>query len=193
MVKLIAIFITIGISGGIFFLYTKPTYDKVSAMKARMGEFNAALDKARELQELKRSLLSRYNTFTSDQLNRLTRLLPDHVDNIRLILDLDTMAARYGMTIQNVVVNKGAEEQAQQESVLGALSDQASTFDSLTMQFALRGTYGQFLSFIQDLESGLRLVDIAALSIDRETGDDTSKSAEPMYRYNVTIRTYWLK
>jgi len=197
MTKIIAIFVALGIAGGVFFLYTKPTYDEVQRIKAEVSQFDAALNKARELQDLKRTLLARYNTFTSEQLNRLTRLLPDHVDNVRLVLDLDSMASRYGMAVQNVVINRAAEtDKASQQTVLGALTAQSSVSDSLTMQFSMRGTYTNFVSFLEDLESGLRLVDLVALSL--QADNDSTESAdgapqEPRYTYNVTIRTYWLK
>lgn len=195
MSKIITIFIVLGIAGGIFFLYTKPHYDNIQEVKAEVAQFDTALDKAKELQELKRALLARYNTFTSENLNRLSRLLPDHVDNVRLVLDLDSMAARYGMAIQNVVINRSAESASNEATVLGALTAQANAHDSLTMQFNTRGTYTNFVNFMQDLESGLRIVDVVALSIEPDGGNDTEGAAptEPTYNYNITIRTYWLK
>lgn len=196
MSKILTIFITLGIAIGVFFLYTKPAYDKIQGIKDDVAQFDAALDKARELQELKRSLLARYNTFTSEQLNRLTHLLPDHVDNVRLVLDLDSAAQRYGMAVQNVIINKGAEAaNAQPQTVLGSLAAQSVAYDSVTMQFTLRGTYPSFVGFMQDLEAGLRLVDLVALSVEPEAIAKEGEAAqeEPVYRYNVTIRTYWLK
>lgn len=195
MSKIIIIIVGLSLAGGVFFLYTKPAYDDIQTTKQEVAQFDAALDKAKELQELKRALLARYNTFTTDNLNRLSRLLPDHVDNVRLVLDLDSMAARYGMAIQNVVINRAAETQEDQTTVLGALTAQASTFDSLTLQFNTRGTYNNFVSLMQDLESGLRIVDVVALSIEPEQIEtqDGQAMTDPVYRYNITVRTYWLK
>lgn len=186
----------LAIAGGVFFVYTKPTYDNIDTLKAEISQFDSALDKSKEMQELKRSLLSRYNTFTSEQLNRLGRLLPDHVDNVRLVLDLDSLASRYGMAVQNVVIDRDLSVVKQEQTVIGALSAQAAQYDSLTMQFATRGTYNSFVGFLKDLESSLRVVDLVALSIDPDSstvGPDGEPLADPIYRYNVTLRTYWLK
>lgn len=195
MSKIVITLVGLGLAGGIFFLYTKPAYDQIQITKQEVAQFEAALDKARELQELKRALLARYNTFTTDDLNRLSRLLPDHVDNVRLVLDLDSMAARYGMAIQNVVINRAAQSEEEQATVLGALAAQASTYDSLTLQFNTRGTYGNFVNLMQDLESGLRIVDVVALSIEPEQTQtqEGETISDPIYRYNITVRTYWLK
>lgn len=188
--------IMLAIAGGVFFVYTKPTYDKIDTLKAEISQFDSALDKSKEMQELKRSLLSRYNTFTSEQLNRLSRLLPDHVDNVRLVLDLDSLASRYGMAVQNVVVDRDLSVVNQEQTVIGALSAQAAQYDSLTMQFATRGTYASFVAFLKDLESSLRIVDLVALTVDPDStpvGPDGEPLGDPIYRYNVTLRTYWLK
>ena len=61
-------------------------------------------------EQLKQSLLSRFNAFKTEDLDRLRKLLPDHVDNVRLILDLDNLAARHGMALQNVVISEPASE-----------------------------------------------------------------------------------
>ena len=95
------------LSGAIalFFLYTKPTYDNLRSVTEKIGQYDLALDKAAELQRLKQSLLSRYNSFNPDDIERLHKLLPDHVDNVRLVLDLDTLASKHGLALQNGVVS----------------------------------------------------------------------------------------
>lgn len=181
----------------VFFVYTKPTYDILKTTKIRVGEYDAGLEKARELQELRRSLLARYNTFPTSELDRLSRLLPDHVDNVRLVLDIDSMATRYDMAVQNVVINtkKGDET----ITAIGALSEQQKKYESLTLQFSTRATYPNFVQFIEDLESSLRIVDLVSLSIESEPLAQTSGLAalkatpDPVYRYNIIIRTFWLK
>src|SRR5580704_7425460 len=94
----------------IFFFYTSPAYDGMQALSAQNAQYNAALDKATQLQQIKQTLLSRYNSFDPNALNRLSTLLPDQVDNIRLILDLDSLAGRYGMGLQNVQISSAATQ-----------------------------------------------------------------------------------
>ena len=89
MVKNLLSIAGLAVAGGIFFLYTQPAYDNVQVLKGRIAQYDQALDKAAELQQLKQSLLSRFNAFRPEDLDRLQKLLPDHVDNVRLILDLD--------------------------------------------------------------------------------------------------------
>lgn len=173
----------------LFFMYTKPTYDSLQIIQAQITQYNLALDKAAELQKLKQSLLSRYNSFNPADIDRLHKLLPDHVDNVRLVLDLDTLASTHGLALQNVVISapSDAAANAQQAVTIGPATD---AFDSLTLRFATTGAYGKFVEFLTDLEKSLRIVNVVELKITPAVGGDEK---EPVYRYDILLRTYWLK
>ncbi|PIR86273.1 hypothetical protein COU13_01940 [Candidatus Kaiserbacteria bacterium CG10_big_fil_rev_8_21_14_0_10_43_70] len=193
MTKIIISIIAFVVAAALFLGYTRPAYEKVQSVKGDIGQFDEALQKSRELQELKQGLLSRYNTFSEADLLRLRKLLPDHVDNVRLVLDLDNLAGRYKMAVQNVLISRGAPEE-QAATVLGSLGTQSEVFDNLTMQFATVGTYSNFVSFLEDLESSLRIVDLVSLTIEQTSiSNEGDELEEPIYEYNVAIRTYWLK
>lgn len=189
MFKTIFAIITIVAAGAVFFLYTQPTYDRVKAQGAQISQYDEALNKAAELQQLKQSLLSKYNTFNPSDIERLSKLLPDHVDNVRLILDIDSIAGKHGMATQNVVVNSGQVTNASQ-TALGSVGSSKQKYDSLTIKFTSQGTYDNFRSFLADVQKSLRIVDLVSLGISR-TGE--SSGGSPTYNYDVTLRTYWLK
>ncbi len=184
-----------------FVLYVRPTYETVREQKETAAQYDAALEKTREIQELKRSLLSRYNLFSGANLDRLQKMLPDHVDNVRLVLDMDGIASRYGMRIQDVTVEHAAQDTSANQNVLsgGSLGSE-SQYNALRLEFQVVATYENFLLLLQDLESSLRIVDLVSLSVKRggtvggisafSSGDST---AAQQYTFNVALRTYWLK
>lgn len=175
-------------SVAIFVMYTKPAYDGARAMQVQITEYDSALSKADELQRLKQQLLSRYNAFNPVDIDRLKKLLPDHVDNVRLVLDLDTLASKHGFALQNVVIDaQGLTANTGDAAVIGA--DYNET-DSLTLKFATSGSYPKFVEFMNALENSLRIVDLVELSMDP---DLSAQGTEPLYRFDVTLRTYWLK
>lgn len=176
-------------AGAIFFVYSKPAYDKVKTTRTEMAQYDEALQKATELQQLKQTLLSRYNAFNPNDVDRLQKLLPDHVDNVRLILDLDSIASRNGMALQNVVVSTPTSGQSSQTAV-GSLGSTKQKFDSVTLSFSTQGSYETFISFLNDLETSLRIVDLVSLNL---TASGSSGKTGNAYGYDVTIRTYWLK
>ena len=87
---------------GLFVLYTNPTYQGLKGEMATAAAYNDALNKAQELKSVRDQLLSKRNTFSTDDVTRISRMLPDNVDNIRLIIDINNIAARHGLSLLSV-------------------------------------------------------------------------------------------
>ncbi len=179
------------IAGGVFILYTKPSYDAVKAVSAEIAQYDQALDRANELLKLKDTLVKRLNTFDRPDIERLHKLIPDHVDNVRLILDFDNLANKHSLAIQNVVIGRSTPDAAsgriQNSEIIGGTS---KPYESLTLKFSTQGTYSGFITFLEDVQTSLRIVDLVSLTL---APASVEQKGEPIYRFDVTIRTYWLK
>lgn len=195
MTKLLISLLMFLIAGGLFFGFTQPQYSATDGLKAQATQLDQILAEATEFQRLKSALISRYNALSPDQLTRLGKLLPDHVDNVRLILDVDSLASRNGLTLENVIINTTADTATSQDTsgALGGISEQRTPYGSLTLQFNTNGSYAQFQTFIQSLEQSLRLVDIVDLGVRAGSGSGDTGETNSSYAYTVKIRTYWLK
>src|SRR3989338_11700444 len=194
--RLIIKIIGVALAGGIFFWYTKPAYDGIQVARAQIVQYDEALNKAAELQKLKQSLLSRFNTFNPTDLERLEKLLPNHVDNVRLILDLDALAGVHGLALQNVDVSSSEKQGTKSPVSIGSVGTSNQKYDSLTLTFGTSASYSKFVEFMTALEPSLRIVDLVSLSIaatDTSQIGTKSQASEPLYTYNITLRTYWLK
>ena len=180
------------IAVAVFMFYTRPAYDSISVLQKEIADYDQALEKAAELQRLKQALLSRYNAFDPADLDRLHKLLPDHVDNVRLLLDLDSLASHHGFALQNVVISGPSQADAGR-SAGATIGSTNQRYDSLTFSFATQGTYQDFIIFMQDFEHSLRIVDLVSLSLGAAPVPTGVTLSEPYYQFNVSIRTYWLK
>ncbi|MFQ5540901.1 MAG: type 4a pilus biogenesis protein PilO [Candidatus Paceibacteria bacterium] len=168
------------IAGGIFFGFIDPAFDRVQALRAEEAKFDQALTRSRELQEVRDQLLSRYNTFSPADIERLERLLPDNVDNVRMVLDFDALASQYGMRLRNIALS--TDEGRAERGQVGASGE---AYQSVVLSFSVTGSYDAFRSFLEDLEQSLRLVDVSAISF--------SAAQSGLYDYSVSVKTYWLK
>lgn len=196
--------VSLAIAGGVFFMYTEPTYDNTKVLQLKIDQHNKALEKAAELKKLQETLLSRFNAFNKSDVDRLHKLLPDHVDNVRLLLDLDHLASSFGMALQNVVISSPASESAD-NTVIGSIGAGKQKYDSLTLKFSTHGTYADFVAFMESLESSLRIVDLVALTLTPEgqggggqvlassRGGGSAAASAYSYKYDITVRTYWLR
>lgn len=192
MTRTIIAIVGVVLSGAIFILYTKPTYDGVKVVQAQIAEQNQALDKSNELQKRKQELLTKRNALNPADIDRLHKLLPDHVDNVRLLLDLDNLANRHGLTLQNVVLSNPDNKNVSQ-TALGVIGADKQAYDSLTFKFTTHGTYASYITFMEDLERSLRIVDLVSLAMDEDSNTSLGVLPEPVYKFEMTIRTYWLK
>ncbi len=172
------LFVLIAIA--LFFWYIDPEYNKVKELLVEQGQIDQALNRSKELQDVRDQLLARYNTFPQAELDNLQKLVPDHLDNVRLILDLDSMASRYGMRVRDVSIQG---DTSRVES--GELGPDTGAYESVVLSFSVTGTYDTFRSFLSDLEKSLRLVDVVGL--------DFGATPTGVYDYTLKVKTYWLK
>lgn len=180
MKNIISIILVI-VAIALFALFTNPRYAVVRELSVEQERFDSALDRSKELVALRDALLSKYNNIKSEDLERVDTMLPDSIDTVRLIIDINTLASRYGMSLNDISIGLPDEVQAD-----GALGPSSEDFGRLSLSFSVASNYDRFRAFLADLERSLRLIDITSLSFEEpEIGGLTS--------YNVTFTTYWLK
>ena len=164
---------------GLFVVYTNPEYQQTKALSAQVAAYDDALNKSQELRAVRDQLLSKRNTFSSDDVQKLSEVLPDNVDNIRLIIDINNIASRHGLSLSGV--NIGDISGSANKNVLSSGTGAGPT-GNVDVSFAITTSYDGMLSFLSDLEHSLRLVDVEKISF---TAGNTST-------YTFDIRTYWL-
>ena len=168
------------ISAGLFFTYIDPAYQKIGDLRGGEKQYNEALNKSKELRMIRDQLLSKYNTFSTEDVSDLGKFLPDNVDNVRLIMEIDNLASKYGAIVRSVNVAKSLSK-GEKETLGPKIGD----FDSITLDFAIEAPYANFVKFLNDLTNGLRIVDVANLSFE--------SSELGFYKYRLSVKTYWLK
>jgi hypothetical protein len=104
------------------------------------------------------------------------------------------------MILKDVQYNTTDQNNATQSAPNAAQGGVAPTADTnygtWNLQFSTEGTYSNFLSFVQDLEKNLRIVDISSIEFSSDTGTGgvgMSTSSPDTYTYTFKIETYWLK
>jgi len=156
----------------------------IRALLVRQDQLDAAIATAKLLGKRVNELNGQYNSFSADDQSRLNMLLPDHVDNIQLIIDVNGVAKKNGMGIKNIKVTTD-EDGSTQETAQTTAASSATTLGSMTLSFSVTGSYDAYKNFIRDLAGSLRIIDISSTSFNT---DDKG-----IYTYNVELRTYWLK
>jgi len=168
---------------GIFFGYVNPTWTgEIAATKIAIENYDLALASASEYSAQQNELASARNAIDQSNLTRLSTLLPDSVDNVELILDLNALAARSGLSLSNVDVRSAPEQPKNTGIVPVSKGDPVSSVD---LSLTAVGTYPALQAFLTGVEKSARLLDIREIFV---KGSDTG-----VYNYQMTVRLYWLR
>lgn len=167
------------IAVALFVTAIDPLYKEVGSVRIEVGNLNEALANSKQIVDVRDALLERFNAVSPELRDRIKKMIPDNVDNVRLILELDGIASRYGVAIKDIALTDDVRRQA------GALGPDENIYGTIGLRVTVTGTYESFLKFLRDVEESLRIVDISALSF-RSTGRDFNQ-------YDLDIKTYWLR
>jgi hypothetical protein len=175
---------------GLFFGYINPTYTgQIADAKAQIASYNNALAAAAQFNQKENQLIAEQNQIPAASIQRVESYLPDGVDNVQLILDLNSLASASGIALSNFTVTEGANNTSSSSptsstgTVVPALNG-TSPVNSLDLSVSATGTYSAFRTFLGAVEQSLRPMDVMSLSLE--------DSATGVYTYQITFRIYWL-
>lgn len=169
---------------GLFLGYIQPTFTgDIASLKADITNYDAALASAERFKQKEVALTAEQAQISPEGLARLDTFLPDSVDNVQLILDLNSLASRSGVQLSDFDI---AEDTSQAGPVTEApaLSGEPA-YDHLDLSVSAIGSYPALRTFLAGVEGSLRPLDVMEVKVtDSPTG---------VYTYDLTFRLYWLR
>lgn len=191
MFKFILPIILIGLSITIFFTFTNPFYQDISLLRLESSAYNTALGNSKTLESERDKLTQKYNSIGGENLARLQKFLPESVDNIRLILEVERLAMPYGMALRDVKYEANLQENPRTPGIItgGPVAEAVrKDYGIWNLEFSTEGSYDDLVNFVKDLENNLRIVDIAGVSFASGSGLSTTN-----YKFSFKVKTYWLR
>jgi len=182
MFKFILPLFLIILSGGLFFSYIHPAYTETGGLKEIHKEYDDALNKSKELREIRQELLSKYNSFSEKDIKKLEKLLPDNIDNVKLIMEINQIAVKNSGMIRSIDIYSDTGGNVKK----GDLGPNLKGYDSIGLRFTVEAKYDDFVNFMQDLSDSLRIVDVVDYALKADAIGE-------VYKHSVNIKTYWLK
>ena len=193
--------ILIGMAIAGFFMFLSPAYNEIQDLRTKSESYNQALTNSKALEQERDKLVTKQNSMSKEDLDKLKVLLPDSVDNIRLILEIEKIASPYKMSLKDVKYSS-EDDKAKAGTAAKPMDKTGNSrkdYGSWDLQFSTQGTYGNFTAFLKDLEKNLRIVDVSSIEFasDTPTGGGLAISSQKVntddYKYTIKIKTYWLK
>ncbi|MDE1919426.1 MAG: hypothetical protein KGH56_01875 [Patescibacteria group bacterium] len=171
---------------GIFFTYVQPAWTgSIAATGNAIAADDQALAAASAYIAQQNTLAAARNAIDPASLTRLSTFLPDSVDNVGLILDLNALAARSGLSLSNIDVTS-ADGSTSGTSAISALpTARVNPVGSIDLSLSAVGTYAALQSFLVGVERSQRILDVRDVVV---RGSDTG-----VYNYQMKLRLFWLR
>lgn len=185
MIKIILSILFLGTAIVIFLGPAKKNWEDINALVVEKRDFNTALSNSRELMKLRDDLIAKYNEIPSEDLARLDKLIPSNAGEMELAVEIENLIKNHGLSLKDIQVETSGKDKVDMRNPVGNSNIDGgidSGFDPIYLDISFGGSYKPFLSFIGDIENGLRLMEIESLSFISEESDQ--------YDYKIKIKTY---
>lgn len=169
---------------GLFFGYVHPTYTgSVAELRTEIRSYDSALEAADAYREREAELLAEKNAIPAEGLARIEAFLPDGVDNVQLILDLNALADRTDMLLSDFDITEVDQDFDETNPERIPLASDGLV-EAIELSVSGVGSYESFKTFLDGVEWSLRPLDLVELNI--------SQSDTGIYNYDMHFRIYWL-
>jgi hypothetical protein len=202
--KSIISLILIATSIAFFVFFTKPKWTELSANKIEVDKLRVAEENAKDLKLKIESLLKVKASITEENMDKIKRMVPDSIENVKLIINFDSM-------LQDLIKSKGTagiykktnSESSDDFSIENPKVSKSTTptegvsdtsqLGVADFTFTVSLTYKDFLDFLKRIETSSRIFDVESISFNSPDSKDVKNPDEIIYNFNISLKTYWLK
>jgi hypothetical protein len=183
----------------LFFIVVNPLLGDVSQLKTDVATYNTALDNSTSLQKTQDALIEKYKNISQEDKDRLEHFLPNTINNIKLILEIEQMANLHNMQIKDIKFDTQQQKSTTDVNTIGDTSTLSSDtksvpYGTFPIEFTTDGDYSTFILFLKDIEHNLRLIDVQSVSFSVPDATLKTPGVDPnIYSYTLKVETYWLK
>lgn len=147
----------------------------VSTLMQKNKDLDQALNQAKDLSSQAEKLKNKYDSIDPDLRNKLNVMVPESVDPVRLVNEVNTIANISGFNLDKI-------SYIQNDTTL--LGDGVKSY---TINISVLGNYANFKNLIKQFESSLRIYVIKSVNF-----SIPENIADPI-TFSVKLETYYLK
>ena len=167
----------------VYGVYVDPLYSAIQRDLVKESEVKAALVESDQAKKKLDEITRRYENFPADADQKLSEIIPEKIDRIRLLIEPTTFLEENGFPAESIVVASGPAD------------TKDAPYRTHSITFSISASYDTFREFLHVLESSLVLRDMAMVSFDVAPTVSLGGSAKPelaIHKYNIKIIGYSL-
>ncbi len=183
MSKLLYNLLMIAGSIALYFLLINPLYtgvgsiyqpDKgITTLKSINDSYDIADTQAKAITDQASAIISSYHKIPKDSLDKMKTMLPDKVDPIRLMSEVNLIINSNGFSASDLGYGKQG-------------STDGSGVSSYSISFSVKGSYSKFKDLLKKFENSMRIYNIVSLNFNVPPDGPTDQ-----YIYKVNMETYY--
>lgn len=192
MFKLIFNLLLIGAAAGLFFLPKygiSAKYEDIKSVQTQAKEYANANKSAKDLATKRDSLTNEYNQISDQEKKRLVTFLPDNIDPIRFILEMESIGRKIGMPIRGAKYTSIKNVTNPQDTI----ATEDTKYSIFTFEFTTEGSYDNMYTLLESFNNSLRLIDVTNITVTPAAAAADSQRQADFFTYNVRLNAYWLK
>ncbi|MDD5032756.1 MAG: hypothetical protein PHC85_01375 [Candidatus Pacebacteria bacterium] len=169
---------------GVFLSWTKPALDQIKTLKTHKAALDSALSESRETKKIRDELLDKYNSIDPKNLERLSKMVPENADSLRLMVELSNIASASGVIIEQLQTQAESKPQAA-SNLPGENGGESRSVLQVNMFFS--ASYPAAKSFFDEIQRSLRFMDITGIEFSSESGETN------VHKFSMTANAYFKK
>jgi len=201
--KSIISIILIAASIAFFVFFTKPKWAELKANRVEVEKLNVAQENAKKLKSKIDSLQNTRNNISPADTEKIRKMIPDNVENVKLIIDFDNMLQALVTENQTTSIYRAANPAesgkisienpkiAQGNALIEGGFD-ASQLGVADFSFTVSLTFNDFMDFLKRIETSTRIFEVESITFSTPTVSGKNPN-DIVYTFNVALKTYWLK
>lgn len=190
MSKVITPVLLLIVAIGLFFTYSKPAYKNLQDFQAQESEIDDAILEADKLVTRYESLRKDKTSIKEIDLKNLSLMLPDNIDIVGLILDIDRMTSNHNVEISSFLIPYISPASSKNQAVNTTQSEN-DYIGSAIITVSVEGTYFDFKNFLFELEKSMTLFDVTSLKIKVNNIKNSSSGTDEKLSFTTDLKIYW--
>jgi len=191
--KTIFILISLVLSVVLILVFVKPLWGSVRVLRTEMAKQEQRVESVEELLVKAQELEQKYQDMGGD-VDKISLALPKEKDLPYLITQFETLASNNGLLLESVNF-QGVEKEESVKKRERKSSEQkgiAGDFSHTPIKLTLSGSYEGLKGYLESLESNVRLMDVGAISFDKEEkGEESSLIGFDIFDFSLDIVVYY--
>ena len=177
----------------VIFTYIQPKMTEIKAVQDEVVQYEEAVNKATEFNQLLSMLLEQSAEFTQAEIKALERYVPSEQDMVSVARDLEIIAGEARVVLSSIVLEDQTDQNEQTNRSNNGAPEDANDLLSQEITIDVSGNYNNTKNFVKLVENNAYPLELISFTIEGIDGaEDVPLDSNAVYSFALVYETYSL-